>query len=214
MKQKMAATTWRTALVTFLIVVSATAAFAHVTRGFRAVTADGVRRIDLARSPRALPAISMIRSNGQAFQLSDIGKQGSHATLVTLVYTRCMTICRVGASGQAYLQQEILARGLENQVKLLTLSFDPANDTPQALSAYARRMRADTKLWEFATVTDVADLGSLLKLFEIVVLPDGLGGYSHNAALFLVDRQGRVSRAYDIDRPDAVLADLLAGPGV
>lgn len=214
MKHRIPETVWRTVLVTFLIVVSATVAFAHVTRGFRSVTADGVRRIDLALAPRVLPAISMIRSNGQIFQLSDIGMRGSHATLVTLVYTRCMTVCRVGASGQAYLQQEILARGLESRVKLLTLSFDPENDTPQALSAYANHMKADTKVWQFATVSDAADLGSLLKLFEIVVLPDGQGGYSHNAALFLVDRQGKVSRAYDINRPDVVLVDLLAGLGV
>jgi protein SCO1/2 len=202
---------WQTILATLLIAVVATIAFAYTTRGFQAVTADGVRRIDLARSPRPLPAIRLIDSTGQALRLSDIGE---HATFITWVYTRCVSICRTSASGQAYLQQEILSRGLENSVKLLTLSFDPGSDTPEALSAYARQLKADTTLWKFATVADGNDLNALLKLFDIVVLPDGMGGYSHNAALFLVDRQARVIRAYDIDRPDVALADLLRAQGV
>lgn len=205
---------WHSVLATLLVAIIAALACAHVTRGFRAVTADGVRRIDLADSPRPLPAIPLVDSMGKTSLLSDLSAHGSHLTLVTLMYTRCMTICRASASGQAYLQQEILARGLEDRVKLLTLSFDPHSDSPEVLAAYARRLKADTRTWNFATVADGNDLPALLKLFDIVVIPDGLGGYAHNAALFLVDREARVARAYDIDRPDAALADLLAGPSM
>jgi protein SCO1/2 len=213
MKFPVSATALRTAIATLLVALAATAAFAQITRGFRAVTADGARRVDLARSPRSLPAIPLIDSTGRTFPLSDIGEHVSQATLITLVYTHCVTICRTSVSGQAYLQEEIRARGLDHSVKLLTLSFDPARDTPEALAAYARQLKADTKVWTFATVADGNDLAALLKLFEIVVLPDGLGGYSHNAALFLVDPQARLVRAYDIDRPDTALADLLQAKG-
>lgn len=207
----MSATALRTAIATLLIAITATVAFVEITRGFRVVTADGARRVDMARSPRPLPAIPLIDSAGRTFLLTDIGKHASHATLVTLVYTNCVTICRTSASGQAYLQQEIRARELHHSVKLLTLSFDPTRDTPEALTAYARRLKADATVWTFATVANGNDLAALLKLFEIVVLPDGLGGYSHNAALFLVDPQARLVHAYDIDRPDTALADLLQG---
>jgi protein SCO1 len=213
MKYAITASALRTAIATLLVALAATAAFAQITRGFRAVTADGARRVDLARSPRPLPAIPLIGSDGRVFRLSDIADHASHATLVTLVYTHCLTICRTSASGQAYLQEEIRVRGLDHSVKLLTLSFDPARDTPQALTAYARQLKADTKIWTFATVANGNDLAALLKLFEIVVLPDGPGGYSHNAALFLVDPQARLVRAYDIDRPDTALADLLQAQG-
>jgi protein SCO1 len=213
MKPWISATAARSAIAIMLIVLAATAAFAQITRGFHAVTADGVRRIDLARSPRPLPAIPLVDSGGRLFRLSDIGKPANHATIVTLIYTHCMTVCRASASGQAYLQQEIRARGLEGRVKLLTISFDPKRDTPEALAAYARQMKADPAGWTFATVADVRDLAALLKLFDIVVLPDGLGGYSHNAALFLIDRDARLARAYDIDRPDTALAGLLQALG-
>lgn len=204
----------RSSIATLLVALAAAAAFAQITHGFRAVTAEGARRIDLARSPRPLPAIPLIDSDGRIFRLSDIVDDATHATLVTLVYTHCITICRTGASGQAYLQQEIRERRLDSSVKLLTLSFDPARDTPEALAAYARQLKADAKLWTFATVADGKDLAPLLKLFEIVILPDGLGGYSHNAALFLIDPQARLVRAFDIDRPDTALAYLLFSQGV
>ena len=94
-------------------------------------------------------------------------------------------------------------------MRLLTLSFDPVRDQPAVLRAYARTLRADPALWTFATVADPARLRSLLDAFGIVVLPDGLGGYSHNAALFLVDGRGRLAAAYDVERPDLALADVL-----
>jgi len=200
--------TWRPLAATLLIAVAALAAFWTVTRGFQAVTSDGARRIDIARSPRPLPPTPVVDGAGREFRLSDIAAGGTEATFVTWVYTRCLTICRTSTYGQAYLQQEILARGLQDKVRLLTLSFDPVHDTPAVLSAYGRQLKADAGVWRFATVTETGSLLALLKLFEIVVLPDGAGGYSHNAALFLVDRHGRVVRAYDIDRPDLALADL------
>lgn len=41
-----------------------------------------------------------------------------------------------------------------------------------------------------------------------------MGGYSHNAALFLVEEDGRLSRAYDVDRRDVALADYLRRSGL
>ncbi|MBJ7308978.1 SCO family protein [Rugamonas sp. CCM 8940] len=183
--------------------------FDHLTRSFKAVTSDGVRRIDMARTPRALPAIELVDSTGAHFSLADIAGAGGQTTLITLVYTYCVDICRTTASGQAYLQQELRARGLDNHVRQLTISFDPWRDTPQALRAYARSMKADPLRWRFATVADPADLARLLKVFEVVVLPDGQGGLVHNGAIFVADPHGRLVQTYDLDRPDQALADLL-----
>jgi protein SCO1/2 len=183
-------------------------AFGYVTRGFNAITSDGVRRIDLAKSPRPLPNIALIDSRGQQFRLSQLGATGK-ATLVMLVYTHCQTICRIGAGAQSFLQSEIRARRLATRVHLLAISFDPVRDTPEALAAYASRQRADPGLWTIATVVHHSDLNRLLTAFGVVVLPDGWGGYSHNGALFLVDPPGRLAYAYDVNRPDGALADLL-----
>jgi len=193
----------------FLVVALALGAFAGITHGFAAVTSDGVRRADIARAPRVLPDLRLIDADGRSLSLSDYGNLPAAVTFVSLVYVRCQSVCQTSAAGQSWLQAETQARGLASSVRLLTLSFDPANDTPQVLAEHARRLGADTDQWRFATVRYASDLPSLLKLFDVVVLPDGLGGYSHNAALFLVGEDGRLRRAYDVDRPDLALADYL-----
>lgn len=195
------------------VVALAFMAFAGVTRGFSAVTSDGLRRVELERAPRSLPAIGLIDQSGQLLPLSGYGAASSYVTFVTLQYLRCQTVCRTSAVGQSWLQHEVRARGLQRRVRLLTLSFDPANDTPAVLTGHARKLGADPATWRFATVSDAAELPALLQLFGIVVLPDGLGGYAHNAALFLIDRDGRLARAYDVERPDLALADYLRTAG-
>lgn len=200
---------WRGTLVaTALVSALALFAFAHATRGFRVVTSDGARQFDLARAPVALPDIELADPSGRRFSLRGIGN-AQRQTLVTFVYTHCLTVCRSSASGQAYLQAQLIARGLAGRYQLLAISFDPGRDTPEVLSAYGRKQGADPAVWRMATVADAADLPALLKAFGVVVLPDGRGDYVHNAAHFLIDAQGRLARAYDIDRPDAVLADIV-----
>ena len=200
---------WRTWASTVLVAVLALCAFAGVTHGFTAVTSDGARRSDIASSPRALPDIALVDSMGQPLLLSDYARPSGQVTFIALAYVRCRAVCLTSAAGQSWLQGEIRSRGLAGRVRLLTLSFDPASDTPEVLAAHARRLAADHDLWRFATVRGTAELRAMLELFGIVVLPDGLGGYSHNAALFMVDEDGLLSRAYDVDRPDIALADYL-----
>ncbi|KJK26397.1 hypothetical protein UB46_00670 [Burkholderiaceae bacterium 16] len=194
-----------------LVLAAAGAAVFATTRGLRTVSADGARRLDLARAPRELPALVLLDQAGarHAFGGPAAAKGGAPLTLVTFVYTQCTAVCRTSASGQAWLQQQLRERRLQDSVRLLTLSFDPVHDQPAVLRAYARTLRADPALWTFATVAEPARLRSLLDAFGIVVLPDGLGGYSHNAALFLVDGDGRLAAAYDVERPDLALADVL-----
>jgi protein SCO1/2 len=200
---------WGPALAMCALALAGLLLFDHLTRGFQAVTSDGVRRIDLVRAPRPLPPIQLVDSSGARFSLADIAGPSGQSTLITLVYTHCVDVCRTAASGQAYLQQELRARGLDQQVRQLTISFDPKRDTPEALRAYARSMQADPLRWRFATVADAADLARLLKAFEVVVLPDGRGGLVHNGAIFVADPLGRLVQTYDLDRPDQALADLL-----
>ncbi|CAG9170665.1 hypothetical protein LMG23992_01707 [Cupriavidus laharis] len=200
---------WRGTLVaTALVSALAAFAFGHVTRGFRVVTSDGARQYDLARAPVALPDMELADASGRRFHLRELGNP-QRQTLVTFLYTHCLTVCRSSASGQAYLQAELIARGLSGRYQLLAISFDPDRDTLDVLRAYGRKQGADPAVWRMATVADAADLPALLKTFGIVVLPDGRGDYVHNAAHFLIDGQGRLARAYDIDRPDAVLADIV-----
>ncbi|TAL78819.1 MAG: SCO family protein [Burkholderiaceae bacterium] len=198
-----------TSIVVLLMLLLGFAALSFVTRGFASVTSNGVRGIDLQRAPLALPSLALVDQSWKSVTLADYGAPSAFTTFVDVAYTRCQTICRTTASGQAFLQSKIRSLHLQDKVRLLTLSFDPGNDTPQVMADHARSVGADPALWRTATVRNIADLPALLKLFGIVVIPDGLGGYTHNSALFVIDRQGRLARAYDIDRPDLALTDYL-----
>ena len=53
-------------------------------------------------------------------------------------------------------------------------------------------------MWRFVRVPDTAQMEQLLHSFQVVVVPDGRGDYEHNAALLLIDGQGRLVRIFDV----------------
>lgn len=198
--------TW---LVLAAIAVATVLGVYYLTHGFHAVTSDQARQRSVAASPRALPSIPLVDSHGQRTELSQIA-DGHPYTVVTLVYTQCTSLCLLTASSEAYLQARLRNAGLQKQVGLVTISFDPARDTPEELARYARRVKADAGTWTITTVADPSDLDVLLDTFGVVVLPDGAGGYTHNGALFLVDQHGRLFDAFDPDAADRVFDRLAA----
>ena len=52
------------------------------------------------------------------------------------------------------------------------------------------------------------ELKRLLAVFGIVVIQDESGGFTHNAAIHLVDRNGRLARIYDQDDIEAALEGI------
>ena len=97
------------------------------------------------------------------------------------------------------------AAGQGTGVQLLSISFDSAHDTPAVLQTYAQQLQADAVLWRFVRVPDVAQMQQLLRSFQVVVVPDGRGDYEHNAALLLLDGQGRLIRIFDLTEQQLAL---------
>ena len=64
------------------------------------------------------------------------------------------------------------------------------------------------RLWSLARVRDDAELKRLLAVFGVVVIQDESGGFTHNAAIHLVDRNGRLARIYDQDDIEAALEGI------
>jgi protein SCO1/2 len=199
---------WRTAAATLFLAMLAYAAGAWLSMDFQVWTAEGARRLAVVRSPIATPEVS-VRSPGlHAKPLPALlGAQGG-ATIADFIYTRCVTVC--SALGGTFQQlQAAVQSGQENGgpgVQLLSISFDPAHDTSDVLDAYGRRFQADPTVWRFAAPVQLGGLQALLDSYGAVVIPDGLGGYEHNAALLVLDRAGRLVHIYDYDQADDALA--------
>lgn len=192
--------------MTVLVTVLGVALLWRSTDGFASYTAEAARRAEILRAPRPLPPAVLEDQDGRVFSLQDYrGK----LLAVEFIYTRCMTICRTLGTAFRQIRDQVPPQMLGSGFALVSVSFDPARDDPASLKAYGNAHGADGQHWRVARVRDAAQLHALLEAFGVVVIPDGLGGFEHNAAIHLLDRDGRLALIGDIDQP-AQFADRIA----
>jgi protein SCO1/2 len=161
----------------------------------------------------ALPDITFTDDAGTPRPLSSW--RGSW-TLLTFIYLRCPLpeYCPRMNAHFAAVQRAVKAEPrLADQVRLLSISFDPEFDTPARLAAKAKEVGADPALWRFVTAPreQVDAFGGRLGLS---VLREGAGGanITHNLRTALLDRDGKLARTYNGKAwvPDEVIRDLQA----
>jgi protein SCO1 len=197
----------RTAIAALAVASAFSAALWEGTDGLRAFTTEGARRLSVIELPRPVPAVRLIDMRGRELTLTDaIGR----VVVVEFIYTTCPTICVALGESFAKLRDQIQMAGLANGVRLISISFD-LRDSPEALRDYAQMHSADGDLWITARPENEQALSALLKTFGVTVIPDGADGFVHNAALHVVDRQGRLVAIFDIGEEAQVLA-AIRGP--
>lgn len=190
----------RTLLAVLAIAAVGTAALAWATHGGRALTAETARRLAVQHDPAPLPDLRVQLQTGRQTRLDRL--QGD-LVVATFMYTRCAATCPLLGQRMARIRDRLPAAAVGSRVRFLSLSFDPRRDTPQRLRAYARAHGAETGHWWVARPRGRVD--ALLRRLGVVVLPDGRGGFIHNAAFYLIDRRGRVVRIVDQDRPQRMV---------
>ncbi len=192
---------FRTALLSALLALAGYACSAWLTHDFQVWTAEGARRLEVALQPVASPPVQVDGPGVAGQPLSQFLADGQTVTLLDFVYTRCQTVClalgSVYQQMQTTLQKASKTDAAARRVKLLSISFDTAHDNPQVLQAYAARLSADPLVWRFVRLPDVKATQRLLTDFQVVVVPDGRGDFEHNAALLVVDQNGRLVRVFD-----------------
>lgn len=186
----------RTLLASLMVLAVGVATLAATTHGFRAYTSETARRIDVREHPRAVPAAQMETARGKRISIKALRGQW---LLVDFIYTRCMTYCSVQGSQYAQLQDRMAPLIEAGTVRLLSISFDPERDTPEELAAYQRRSGDRGTGWIAARPADPQSLQALLRVFGVTAIPDGIGGYVHNAAIAVVDADGRLVRIFGWD---------------
>ncbi len=191
-------TAWRTLLASLLVLAAGSATLAAATDGLRAFTTESARRLQVREQPRVLPAVRLESAQGQ---LVDLERLRGRWLLVDFIYTRCSTYCSALGGEFAQLQDALADEIARGQVGLLSISFDPEHDTPRELAAYQARARDRGAGWLAARPLDDAGLRALERAFGVVVVADVRGGFEHNAALHVVDPQGRLVAVLDWDDP-------------
>jgi protein SCO1/2 len=123
--------------------------------------------------------------------------------IVDFIYTNCTTICPVTSAVFADVQERLIAKLGERfgrDVKLITLTVDPATDTPERLKDYAGNFGSPTG-WLWLT-------GDKPQVNRVLA---GLGAYAadftrHSGAVLVGDaRSGNWVRFYGIPNPSDII---------
>jgi len=175
------------------------------TFGLRAWTTEEIRRLRVQANPPVLSVLQLTSSTGASVVPWGELKRKRRVWLVSFMYTRCPTVCTTLGIEFERLQRSLGQNPRDDHIGLLSISFDPAHDDARALKAYAAEHHADPARWIVAVPSTGAALGRLEREAGIVVIKDGLGGYTHNAAIHVVLDDGRLVRIFGFDSPEAAL---------
>lgn len=149
------------------------------------------------------PGFSFVDQAGERLTNEDLR---GHLVLYTFTYTGCQGDCpqtsRTLQLVQAQLDQ-INTRGLP--VDLVTISFDPARDTPQQLAAFAHQVGADLTNWHFVTGEPAALKNVIGSSFGFYYNQAADGVFSFDPAFVLVDGVGIVRAKYRTAELDLAL---------
>jgi cytochrome oxidase Cu insertion factor (SCO1/SenC/PrrC family) len=153
-----------------------------------------------------LPAIGRVRdhpvleSSGRSAPL--LGLVRGELAFVSFIYRSCGDACPLANAALQSLDRALVARPeLGRRVKLVTLSFDPARDTPERMAELAAQL-APRGRWTFATTPGVEQIRPILADFgqDAVALPDAPGAapgqLGHVLKVFLVDARGAIRNVY------------------
>ena len=180
------------------------------TDGFRAYTLESARRLQALRAAASLPDLALELADGGRARLSALP---GRVLLVDFIYTRCETYCTALGSVYAQLQQRLGEAIAAGEVQLVSVTFDRERDGAAELRAYRARHGAQRPGWALGRPESPADVQRWLTAFGVVVIPDKLGGYAHNAAIHVVGPDRKLAAIVDVadlDGAEAAARAILA----
>jgi cytochrome c peroxidase len=156
---------------------------------------------------------SVLLDDGQTRRLYDL--IGEKVTVLSFIYTTCSDVngCPLAAYVLRGVAQQLQNdAALREKVRVLSISFDPAHDTPAVMSDYAARLVGDGVDWQFLTTAGPARIDPILTAYDQWVQKDYtadgryLGSISHILRIYLIDRHRRIRNIYTMS---FLHADLL-----
>jgi protein SCO1/2 len=139
-----------------------------------------------------------------------------HRVALTFMYTRCPLpdFCPLMDKHFADVQAQIKKSPDLADVQLVSVTLDPAFDTPAVLAQHAKRLGADPARWHFATGSPDEVL-AFAKRFGVIAEPGETAvALVHNLRTAVIDPQGSLVKAYsgNMWSPAELVADLKATP--
>src|SRR5712691_3633886 len=161
---------------------------------------------------------TLLDSSGKPARLADLTR--GRITVMSFIYTRCAAAkaCPYATGVLMQLHRESADDpALPKELRLVSMSFDPANDTPERMAAYSTLAaeRPTAAPWHFVTTRSQAELQPILAAYGQAVDKkqnplDPTGPLNHTLRVFLIDRTGNIRNIYSSGTldPRLVLADV------
>lgn len=157
-----------------------------------------------------LPAFSLVDERGTPFTEEALRH---HPTIVSFIFTRCDTVCPITSMKMEKIQEKTFDAGA--RIKLLSISVDPAYDTPARLAEFAQKYKADPERWRFVTgepkaIQALVEGPFLTSMQREADRPDGIPNIAHGGYFMLVDGELHIRGMYesnDIQRLDEMIRD-------
>lgn len=179
-------------------------------------------RGDLSSLPAygAVPDFALTDARSRAVGREDLAGK---VWVADLIFTRCTDSCPLQTAEMARLQAEFAGEG---DLRLVSITTDPAYDTPAVLAQYAARYKADLDRWFFLTGDEKAIARLAREGFRLAFAtrsskreapralagrlwaalgpraasahhdPGHLAEIAHSSRFVLVDRQGQIRGYY------------------
>lgn len=162
----------------------------------------------------AVPDFHLLNQSDRTIHLDQFkGK----LVLLTFIYTRCQLadFCPRMSRNFADVDKALAADpSLYKQTHLLSVSFDPAYDTPKVLRSYGGAYTGNYTNerflhWDFAAPTE-KDLPAVTQFFNVGVTPGDNKSLTHSLSTVLIGKDGKIIAWYpDNDwKPEDVVATI------
>ena len=159
----------------------------------------------------------LLDSSGTPVSLHEI--YDGKTIVLSFIYTSCPDVngCPLATFVLSQVQKRLATdEQLTSDVRLVSVSFDPANDPPDVMADYGKHFRRDAVDWRFLTAETEALLDPILDDYDQSVIrdraPDGtaLTTMSHILRVYLIDADKRIRNIYSPSylHPDILHADI------
>ncbi len=114
-----------------------------------------------------IPSVYLYNQDGKKIKLDDFLEKSDKVVIVDFIYATCTTICPVLSAGFTNFQKK---SGMPTtDVRLVSFSIDPENDTPEVMKEYLDKYGAKEG-WDFLTGSR-EDIDKVMRAFNAYV-PD------------------------------------------
>ncbi len=157
-----------------------------------------------------VPAMALLDAQSRPFTSDALL---GHVTVVDFIFTHCTASCPRLTARMGELQAKLAREG--SGTRLVSISVDPDNDTPEVLARYAGDAHADPARWSFVTGPADAVEKAVVAGFKVAASRQAKGaGESevvHGDWFVLIDPRGNIRGYYPTstsEEADALWRDV------